>query len=202
MSENTYLQVKDDLIAGILNVTYKPHERLPSQRELAAEYGLSHMTVRRAINELKHEGFIDAQQGRGLYVAQPKQKAELGPLYSFSEDMALRGMKATSRVLVPGSSLPRPCWPTRCGSSWAHHWCSCSAFVWRMRNRWRFRPLTCLMHCAPAFSIMTSEKVRCMSYCGMSMDSTWPMLKQPSGLTWQARKRPKCLNSSCQQRCC
>jgi GntR family transcriptional regulator len=66
---------------------------------LGEEYSLSHMTVRRAINELISEGVIYAQQGRGLFVAEPKQNAELGPLYSFTEDMALRGMKASSRVL-------------------------------------------------------------------------------------------------------
>jgi GntR family transcriptional regulator len=99
MSANTYLRVKEDIIADILNGTYKPHERLPSQRALAEEYGLSHMTVRRAINELKREGFVHAQQGRGLFVAEPKQEAELGPLFGFTEDMALRGMQASSRVL-------------------------------------------------------------------------------------------------------
>ena len=99
MSENTYLQLKEDLIAEIVRGAYKPHDRLPSQRELGEEYGLSHMTVRRAINELISEGVIYAQQGRGLFVAEPKQEAELGPLYSFTEDMALRGMKASSRVL-------------------------------------------------------------------------------------------------------
>lgn len=100
MSPNTYLQVKEDIIAAILNGTYRPHDRLPSQRALAEEYGLSHMTVRRAINELKHEGFIRAQQGRGLFVAESKQEAELGPLFGFTEDMALRGMTASSRVLA------------------------------------------------------------------------------------------------------
>jgi GntR family transcriptional regulator len=99
MNENTYLQLKEDLIAEIMRGAYKPHDRLPSQRELGEEYGLSHMTVRRAINELISEGVIYAQQGRGLFVAEPKQEAELGPLYSFTEDMALRGMKASSRVL-------------------------------------------------------------------------------------------------------
>jgi GntR family transcriptional regulator len=99
MSENTYLQLKEDLIAEIVGGTYKPHDRLPSQRELGVEYGLSHMTVRRAINELISEGIIYAQQGRGLFVAEPKQQAELGPLYSFTEDMRLRGMQASSRVL-------------------------------------------------------------------------------------------------------
>lgn len=100
MSENTYLQLKEDLMAEIMRGVYKPHDRLPSQRELGTEYGLSHMTVRRAINELISEGVIYAQQGRGLFVAEPKQQAELGPLYSFTEDMRLRGMHASSRVLA------------------------------------------------------------------------------------------------------
>jgi GntR family transcriptional regulator len=99
MRIKTYLQVKEDIIANILNGNYKPYDRLPSQRALAEEYGLSHMTIRRAINELKREGFIHAQQGRGLFVAEPKQEAELGPLLGFTEDMALRGMKASSQVL-------------------------------------------------------------------------------------------------------
>ncbi len=99
MSEKTYLQLKEYLTAEIVRGDYKPHERLPSQRELGEEYGLSHMTVRRAINELIREGVIYARQGKGLYVAEPKQQAELGPLYGFTEDMMLRGMKASSRTL-------------------------------------------------------------------------------------------------------
>lgn len=99
MNEKTYLQLKENLIAEIVRGTYKPHERLPSQRELGEEYSLSHMTVRRAINELIQEGVIYAKQGQGLYVAEPKVQAELGPLYSFTEDMRLRGMKASSRTL-------------------------------------------------------------------------------------------------------
>ena len=97
--EKTYLQLKEDLIAEIMRGTYQPHERLPSQRELGERYDLSHMTVRRAINELIREGVIYARQGKGLYVAEPKVQAELGPLYGFTEDMMLRGMKASSRTL-------------------------------------------------------------------------------------------------------
>ncbi|MBE2184798.1 MAG: GntR family transcriptional regulator, partial [Anaerolineae bacterium] len=96
------LQLKEDLTAEIGRGTYKPHQRLPSQRELCEEYGLSHMTVRRAINELIQEGIIYAEQGKGLYAAEQKQQAELGPLYGFTEDMMLRGMKASSRTLQAG----------------------------------------------------------------------------------------------------
>lgn len=102
MSENTYLQLKSGLIENITRGDYKPNDRLPSQRELSKQYNLSHMSVRRAINELITEGVIYAHAGKGLYVAEPKLQAELGPLYSFTEDMALRGMKASSRILNAG----------------------------------------------------------------------------------------------------
>lgn len=100
MNDKTYLQLKKNLVAEIVRGVYKPHERLPSQRELGEKYSLSHMTVRRAINELIQEGVIYARQGQGLYVAEPKVQAELDPLYGFTEDMMLRGMKASSRTLL------------------------------------------------------------------------------------------------------
>jgi GntR family transcriptional regulator len=99
MPETTYVQLKSQMIADIANGDFKPHDRLPSQRELGKQYGLSHMSVRRAINELISEGFIYTFPGKGLYVAEPKQEAEMGPLVSFTEDMKMRGMTASSRVL-------------------------------------------------------------------------------------------------------
>ncbi|HEX7041425.1 MAG TPA: GntR family transcriptional regulator [Trueperaceae bacterium] len=99
MPEHPYLRLKNDLKDEIAAGVYGPNDRLPSQRQLGQRYGLSHMTVRRAINELVREGVIYARQGQGLYVADTKQEAERGPLVSFTEDMALRGMRASSRVL-------------------------------------------------------------------------------------------------------
>jgi len=58
------------------------------------------MTVRRAINELLHEGVIFAIPGKGLYVAERKQDAESEPLRSFTEEMARRAMRASSQVLA------------------------------------------------------------------------------------------------------
>jgi GntR family transcriptional regulator len=99
MVEKGYVQMKAQMIAGITSGQFKPHDRLPSQRELGKLYGLSHMSVRRAINELTSEGVIYALPGKGLYVAEPKQEAELGALVSFTEDMQMRGMTASTRLL-------------------------------------------------------------------------------------------------------
>jgi len=63
-----HVQLKEAIVAGIQSGTYTPGTRLPSQRELCEQHNMSHMTVRRAINELVGEGFIVAVPGRGLFV--------------------------------------------------------------------------------------------------------------------------------------
>ncbi len=94
-----YAQLKEELIAAIARGELAPGDRLPSQRELAERHGMSHMTVRHAIDELCHEGVVYVIPGKGLYVAQPKLDAESDPLLSFTEEMTRRGQKASSQVL-------------------------------------------------------------------------------------------------------
>jgi GntR family transcriptional regulator len=94
-----YAQLKEQIIARISRGDLAPGDQIPSQRLLCEHYGMSHMTVRRAISELLHEGVLYAIAGKGLYVTEPKQDAELF-LSGFSEDMARRGMLASSQVLA------------------------------------------------------------------------------------------------------
>jgi GntR family transcriptional regulator len=94
-----YAQLKEELIAAIARGDLAPGDQIPSQRGLCAKYRMSHMTVRRAISELLHEGVIYAIPGKGLYVTERKQDAE-PPLRGFTEDMSQRGMLASSQVLA------------------------------------------------------------------------------------------------------
>jgi GntR family transcriptional regulator len=94
-----YAQLKEELIAAIARGDLAPGDRILSQRVLCERYGMSHMTVRRAISELLNEGVLYAIPGKGLYVTEPKQEAE-PLLIGFSEDMARRGMAASSQVLA------------------------------------------------------------------------------------------------------
>ena len=66
-----HTQLKKVIVAAIQNGVYLPGTRLPSQRELCDQHNMSHMTVRRAINELVSEGYITAVPGRGLFVKEP-----------------------------------------------------------------------------------------------------------------------------------
>ena len=95
-----YAQLKEDLIASIARGELAPGDQLPSQRELAERHSMSHMTIRRAIDELRHEGVVHAIPGKGLYVAQPKLDAESDPLLSFTQEMDRRGQTAASQVLA------------------------------------------------------------------------------------------------------
>jgi GntR family transcriptional regulator len=46
----------------------RPGDKIPSERELARQYGTAHMTVRQAIGLLKEEGLVTTRQGLGSFV--------------------------------------------------------------------------------------------------------------------------------------
>jgi len=64
-----YRQVAADLEARIASREFAPGDRLPSERDLAGEYGCAYDTVRRATAVLRGDGLIITVHGRGTYVA-------------------------------------------------------------------------------------------------------------------------------------
>lgn len=63
-----YQQIADILRAAINSGEYGPGDLLPSQPELARQYGLNQTSISRAITVLRHEGLVRIEQGRGAYV--------------------------------------------------------------------------------------------------------------------------------------
>jgi GntR family transcriptional regulator len=81
-----------------------PGERLPSEHDLAARYGTSRPTVRRAIARLKAEGLIVTEQGRGAFV-RPAPHVRLlltGASYRKHRGLGLPGFNA--QVLEQGQA--------------------------------------------------------------------------------------------------
>ncbi|HYU18892.1 MAG TPA: GntR family transcriptional regulator [Chloroflexota bacterium] len=66
--EAKYHQVADRIRAAIQSGELRPGQALPTEKQLAAQYGVSRPTVRSALATLRAEGLIDAQQGRGAFV--------------------------------------------------------------------------------------------------------------------------------------
>src|ERR1700753_4049802 len=63
-----YLQVADDLRQQIARGELAPEAKLPSMAELREKYSVSNTVIRDALNELRREGLIVGQQGKGVYV--------------------------------------------------------------------------------------------------------------------------------------
>lgn len=81
-----------------------PHERLPTERELSEELGVSRLTVRRAMEQLSSEGRVYRVQGAGTFVAD--QSIRKGDnLTSFTEDMLARGLSPSARLLLAEETM-------------------------------------------------------------------------------------------------
>jgi GntR family transcriptional regulator len=63
-------QIKDRLVAAIMDGTFTEGEPIPSVRQLALELRVNPLTVSRAFAELADDGLLDKRRGIGMYVAQ------------------------------------------------------------------------------------------------------------------------------------
>jgi DNA-binding transcriptional regulator YhcF (GntR family) len=61
--------IREAIRAEIVRGAYQPGDRLPPQRELAARFGATQLTVHRAMRELARDRFIDPQGARGTFVS-------------------------------------------------------------------------------------------------------------------------------------
>jgi GntR family transcriptional regulator len=66
--EAAYLRIARTLSERIVNGYYQPGEQLPPERRFAGEFGVSPMTLRRAMQVLAERGLVSAEQGRGTFV--------------------------------------------------------------------------------------------------------------------------------------
>ena len=102
-----YFQLEEQIKKQIEEGQFLPHAILPSEREYAEKYEISRMTVRQAINNLVHSGYLYRQKGKGTFVAEKKFEQQLNGLTSFTEDMKARGLtpgnKLVSFEIIPAS---------------------------------------------------------------------------------------------------
>lgn len=63
-----YLQLKERVVAMMLDGLLKPGDALPSVRQVAADFQLNPITVSRAYQELADEALVEKRRGLGMYV--------------------------------------------------------------------------------------------------------------------------------------
>jgi len=92
-------RIREELRERILRGTLQPNDRMPSESELMAHYGVSRITVRQALGDLQNARMIFKVPGKGSFVAAPKPFQDLGRLQGFAEAMNASGHETFNRLL-------------------------------------------------------------------------------------------------------
>lgn len=86
-----YARVKHYLKRELASGRWTPGALMPSEAELVAKFGVSRMTVNRALRELQTEGLVDRVQGAGTYAAQLHKVASTLTIRDLHDEIEARG---------------------------------------------------------------------------------------------------------------
>lgn len=106
-----YQKLHRALRQAIIDKRFSVDEALPPERDIALDFNISRITVRKAIQALADEGLVSRRHGAGTFVASRVEKS-FSILSSFSEDMIARGrtprtgwLKRSDGAVTPEESL-------------------------------------------------------------------------------------------------
>lgn len=94
-----YYQLREAFLREVNEQGLQPGDRLPTEAELEARYGVSRSTIRQAMNELAAEGLIRRVQGKGTFLGSPRIQ-HVPVLTSFSELLRSQGYEPSHRLLA------------------------------------------------------------------------------------------------------
>lgn len=105
-----YIQLSEIIRSQIKADLYVPEGKLPSERELCENYGVSRTVVRQALNELEVDNLIKRQKGKGTFLTKEKiSEGLVQKLTGFYQDMVERGLLPETKVyyqrVVPADQI-------------------------------------------------------------------------------------------------
>jgi GntR family transcriptional regulator len=105
-----YLQIADWLREQIRDGRYPPGAQLPSERELMERFKVSSRTIRVALDQLRGEGLVLGQQGRGVFVreqAVPRRlSTDIATSLGWYTTLARQGLKPAGQTTVTRAPCP------------------------------------------------------------------------------------------------
>ena len=93
-----YRRVKSFLRDGLAAARWRPGELMPSEAALVERFGVSRMTVNRALRELQSEGLVDRVQGVGTFAAQRSRVSSTLTIRDLHEEIESRGHRHHAEV--------------------------------------------------------------------------------------------------------
>lgn len=103
--EQLQIAIHNDIVSGI----YPMGARMPSEAELGEHYGISRITVRRAMQELEKAGMLERKQGKGTFVCHSKIMNNMASIMGFTDSVSRVGRKV-SRVIHSKKLIPASKW--------------------------------------------------------------------------------------------
>jgi len=106
MRENPYQTIKRSIAEGIASGQYATGQVLPSEHDLCRVFGVSRMTVNRAMRELAGEKLVRRVPGVGSFVAEPVAQSALVEIHSIADEVASRGHAYRAEVFCLEPVVP------------------------------------------------------------------------------------------------
>ncbi|MEK8067504.1 GntR family transcriptional regulator, partial [Burkholderia contaminans] len=98
-----FQQIKTLVRQNVESGDWRPGDRIPSELDLAAQFGVARMTVNRALRELTEEGVLKRIAGVGTFVAEVKPQSNLLMIAHIRDEIRARGHEYRCRVLSQSS---------------------------------------------------------------------------------------------------
>ena len=106
MGSPVYIQIHNQLRSNIEDGKWQVGQKIPAERELATEFGVSRMTLRQAIQTLVDEGVLERRVGSGTFVANQKVQEKMSGVTSFTELMQAIGKVPSSKTISYHLTIP------------------------------------------------------------------------------------------------
>jgi GntR family histidine utilization transcriptional repressor len=108
MSESPYQTIKRNIAARIARGDYTTGQVLPSESDLCRMFGVSRMTVNRAMRELAAENLVRRVPGVGSFVAEPMPQSDLLEIRNIADEITARGHAHRAEIFCLDSIQPPP----------------------------------------------------------------------------------------------
>lgn len=101
-----YIQIRDVIYNKIISGEYKAGDKLPSEDNLAEFFGVSRMTVCKALTMLINNDYLDRVQGKGTFVSKLRKEGSKLDVAGFSDSMISKGFKVNTQVFLKELEIP------------------------------------------------------------------------------------------------
>ena len=94
-----YEKIKDHILQNINSGEWSQDQRMPSENDLVSTFGVSRMTINRALRELTESGILVRVHGVGTFIAPPKPQSALLEIRNIAAEIGSRGGRHRAKMI-------------------------------------------------------------------------------------------------------